>query len=183
MGSLIVGRAEAKSSGLNRYFLGTPCINSHVAERYIDGHCVECARIKRNTKHYKTAQKAAAAKWWKSNSGKAARARYEQKQSVKEYRINYRKTPEHKAAIRKCNHDRRAKPLEISAAFTKQDEQKLRNYQSTCHICQKAFRRNDPAELDHVVALSTGGAHESSNIALAHRSCNRRKHNERTHLI
>jgi len=36
-------RAEAKAAGLTRYFTGRPCRRGHVAERDIDGNCVECS--------------------------------------------------------------------------------------------------------------------------------------------
>lgn len=38
----IVGRHEARDSGLDRYFTGKPCRNGHVAQRYIKGGCIVC---------------------------------------------------------------------------------------------------------------------------------------------
>jgi hypothetical protein len=40
----INSKAEARAQGLKRYFTGRPCRRSHLAERYLDGHCVECER-------------------------------------------------------------------------------------------------------------------------------------------
>ncbi len=40
----IITRKEAAAHGLKRYFLGIPCLDGHIAERYTKGaHCVECA--------------------------------------------------------------------------------------------------------------------------------------------
>ena len=39
----IVTRAEAKRLGLKRYFPATACKKAgHIAERYLDGACIEC---------------------------------------------------------------------------------------------------------------------------------------------
>lgn len=43
----IINRAEAKASGLLRYFTGSPCMAGHVAERNVSsGMCLICAREK-----------------------------------------------------------------------------------------------------------------------------------------
>jgi 5-methylcytosine-specific restriction endonuclease McrA len=43
----IISRAEAKASGLKRYFTGKPCKHGHVAERAtVNGLCHECSRLK-----------------------------------------------------------------------------------------------------------------------------------------
>lgn len=48
--------------------------------------------------------------------------------------------------------------------------------QGKCHICEQQVERPE-AEMDHVIPLSRGGPSEPSNMALAHRHCNRRKSN------
>lgn len=40
----IITRKEAKDQGLKRYFTGKPCKRGHVAERRMNGVCVECSR-------------------------------------------------------------------------------------------------------------------------------------------
>lgn len=46
--SKIISRADAEKARLIRYFTGEPCINGHIAERFvIGGACTECKRIKR----------------------------------------------------------------------------------------------------------------------------------------
>lgn len=44
-----------------------------------------------------------------------------------------------------------------------------------CHVCELGFKRNDPWELDHDIALARGGTNLMSNLRLCHRSCNQDK--------
>lgn len=47
-----------------------------------------------------------------------------------------------------------------------------------CHICRRPEPvPRDELEFDHVIPLSKGGEHTTGNIAVAHRTCNRRKFN------
>ena len=50
-----ISRHDAIQKGLKRYFTGTPCINSHIDERYIGGGCVTCvkSKAKKNDKQQK----------------------------------------------------------------------------------------------------------------------------------
>ena len=47
----ITPRKEALARGLKRYFSGNPCPHGHVAERWINGECVECVR-ERSREYY-----------------------------------------------------------------------------------------------------------------------------------
>jgi 5-methylcytosine-specific restriction endonuclease McrA len=47
-----------------------------------------------------------------------------------------------------------------------------------CPCCMKPICRADAGEVDHVVPLSKGGKHHSSNFMLAHSQCNKEKHNK-----
>ena len=39
----LVKKADAKASGLRRYFTGRECVNGHVSQRYVsNGSCVAC---------------------------------------------------------------------------------------------------------------------------------------------
>jgi hypothetical protein len=40
----LITRAEAKRRGLKRYYTGKPCKHGHVAERHVEGNCMECNR-------------------------------------------------------------------------------------------------------------------------------------------
>lgn len=51
------------------------------------------------------------------------------------------------------------------------------NWQTgVCGICSKLI--DGEYDIDHKIPLSRGGKHEVANLQLAHRSCNRRKHNK-----
>ena len=41
---VIISPSEARALGLKRYFTGKPCKHGHVAERKINGNCVDCSR-------------------------------------------------------------------------------------------------------------------------------------------
>lgn len=58
-----ISREEAQTLGLKRYFTGIPCVQGHLAERYVDrGNCAECAH-------------AAVRKWNKKNPQKMQEAK------------------------------------------------------------------------------------------------------------
>lgn len=44
----------------------------------------------------------------------------------------------------------------------------------TCHLCKRKVRVRE-LEFDHVIPLAKNGTHTEENIAVAHRSCNKRK--------
>lgn len=44
-----------------------------------------------------------------------------------------------------------------------------------CGVCGKPIMETT-IELDHIIPLAAGGTHERTNVQIAHRSCNRRKH-------
>lgn len=52
----IIGKARARAKGLTRYFLGKPCSNGHIAERYTkSGACVQCSKARSQTPKAKEA--------------------------------------------------------------------------------------------------------------------------------
>jgi hypothetical protein len=57
--------------------------------------------------------------------------------------------------------------------------ERLRSRATACHICNQHFSLDQPPHLDHVIALSRGGPNDPSNLALAHKVCNSRKHRSR----
>ena len=57
----IVKRADAAKNGLTKYFTGEPCVNGHVAVRYVrSGACYECIRanVDRERERFDAARKA-----------------------------------------------------------------------------------------------------------------------------
>lgn len=51
-----------------------------------------------------------------------------------------------------------------------------------CHICRRRVAKSQ-VEYDHVFPVSRGGEHSERNIAVSHRTCNRRKHAKITTLF
>jgi len=51
----VITREQAKDLGLDKFFTGIPCKNGHISERYMNsrGSCIECERLKRDTKYEK----------------------------------------------------------------------------------------------------------------------------------
>ena len=157
---LLISRKDAKHRGLNRYFTGKSCKHGHITERQtLTGGCVGCQD-----------------EWKRNNSDLLlAQARERGKEKYK--------TKEGKLYAKLGGQIRRAREAKAGGSFSAEDYHKLRTRQKKCHICWKRFIKSDPATIDHVIPLAKGGLHNASNIALAHRSCNLRKHARRTHLM
>lgn len=205
----IVTRAEAKARGLSRYFTGKPCKHGHIALRYFPkSDCLRCDRNRQQTRPAalqqaydarraaKPERKAYLLALQRSETHKAkalakrrapealrAKREYNQSDAFMAVRAKYLNTDKGKRSRQRAVEARRARRMGACGTFTVADDEKLRQRQKVCHICGKRFTKSDPAELDHVIALADGGRHDASNIALAHRTCNRRKSASRTHLI
>lgn len=54
----------------------------------------------------------------------------------------------------------------------------LRLQKGVCYCCFQRIETIASSEVDHLVPLSQGGAHDASNLALAHAACNKEKHNK-----
>ena len=61
----------------------------------------------------------------------------------------------------------------------KQTSALIRATATTCHICGKGPRANDPWQADHIIPVQHGGT--TGPIAAAHRSCNIAKGNRTRH--
>ena len=66
---------------------------------------------------------------------------------------------------------------------TVEEINRLMQRQTHCAYCKKKFSTAIPSTIDHVIPLSKGGLHTISNLVLACRSCNSRKHNNEIYLI
>lgn len=55
-------RKEARAAGLKRFYTGKPCLQGHVAERYLSGGCVVCHKAKRKTPSGRRRSEAGAAR-------------------------------------------------------------------------------------------------------------------------
>jgi 5-methylcytosine-specific restriction endonuclease McrA len=144
------------------HYLGNPCKRGHNGKRFVsNAGCVECI-----TKGYSRYRK-----------------KYEQSQKYKSAKLKYNRSSNGKASLKARGSKHRASHRGIGGNFTVEDERKLRERQKKCHICGRRFTMKDPATLDHVIPITKRGPHDPGNLALAHKSCNSRKGNRRTHLI
>jgi 5-methylcytosine-specific restriction endonuclease McrA len=207
----VVTLADARASNLIRYFTGRPCKRGHIAQRRTkDRSCIGCAQqVYRKTPSHKETLRA----YRRTLKAKAARRVRDGLLDRRAYFHDYRRRPERreaerrraaairqtsegraarqayrqsdvgKASTRLYNHSRRSRIRNSKGSFTREDYAHLLRLQKKCHVCRKPFTKADPAELDHIVALADGGLHDRTNIALAHRSCNKSKGARRTHLI
>lgn len=65
------------------------------------------------------------------------------------------------------------------AAFDDATKRDLYRRQSgLCPCCGKPIESAPSGEVDHMVPLARGGAHHPKNFILAHRKCNKEKHNK-----
>lgn len=85
-------KAKAKALGLKRYSDGRPCKRGHVGERFIEGGCVECARLfqpqYKRTYREKNLERVRATdreKYWQNRPVKLAQMR--ERASTKEYKL------------------------------------------------------------------------------------------------
>lgn len=72
----LISFEQAKSEGRSRYFTGKPCVNGHVAERYVYNKwlCCECRKILDSSEERKSKMVKYRANWEEANPQKAKEA-------------------------------------------------------------------------------------------------------------
>lgn len=166
--------------GLRRYFTGRPCAHGHIADRYISGLCIPCAKAKtaawreqyperkksnslREYERGKDRIKARSRRWYAENTGRA-RAKNRQWR-----RNNPDKFREY---IRMNAQKRRAQKANADQCVTVADIREITKRQGgKCAHCQKPTKLT----IDHIVALARGGQHHKTNIQMLCGICNSRK--------
>ena len=91
-------------------------------------------------------------------------------------RLAYFRTEEGK--IRNRNAAGKHRSLERQGDVTLSEIDDLMQRQTHCAYCDRKFSNTLPATIDHVIPLSKSGKHTISNLVLACKSCNSRKHNK-----
>ena len=99
----IITKQEALTKGLKRYFTGVKCKHGHLSERYINGSCIVCDRIK-SARYYKTPKgkktraiffKGYYDLWSKTEKGRALNRKssneYYSTRKGKDYKKNYQR--------------------------------------------------------------------------------------------
>src|SRR5688572_9771539 len=81
---------------------------------------------------------------------------------------------------RRARDEKRARSgVDARASFDLDTRRALfRKQAGTCPCCMKPIGRPDDGEVDHIIPLARGGKHHASNFMLAHRQCNKEKHNK-----
>jgi 5-methylcytosine-specific restriction endonuclease McrA len=186
----VITRAEAIALGLSRYFTGKPCKHGHVAERRIEGKCVECVRedVVENAKIY--AERAAV--WNRENRDRINENRkiaYHEnlEESRAKAREQYAKNPESaKRTVqkwRKENPDaarnlwRNSRALRRGAdgKHTKEDVSRMLVRQNhKCNAC-KISLTDTGFHVDHITPVSKGGSNWPWNLQILCPTCNTSK--------
>ena len=176
----VISRAEAKALGLKRYFIGKPCPQGHVAERFVVNYtCIVC---------------------WYNNQKERIAANREQNSAYHQvyYKANKDKIDAQASAWKKANPERRR---EIVTASRKNNPESYRvsseNYRALklaaqgnhtvadikfiykaqdgrCKYCYEKV--GDKYHIYHRQPLSRGGSNWPSNLQILCPTCNRRKH-------
>ena len=176
-------RKEARARGDKRYFTGKPCKHGHVVTRFVsDKACAECHLEARRAAYWKDpeAHRSKVEEWRRNNlDKKRAHSRKWSKKhpkvnrdgSKKWYYVNLDKArndgrirAQRRRALKRGNHP----PMTDAEYREWVAEQEL-----TCSYC--GVDCADAYEIDHIVPLSRGGAHQAHNLCIACVPCNRRK--------
>jgi 5-methylcytosine-specific restriction endonuclease McrA len=186
----IVTRAEARVSGLKRFFTGRLCKRGHIAERSTsNGTCFDCAnRAARISNANNPAPNRARATKHRLDdpAGYNARRRaqwaslpFEVRQAIGRKRSEQRnadpeKTAAYIAARKVTKAKRRARKFAAEGNSTAADIRRIYDAQSgKCADCKKSLKKGYHA--DHIVALARGGSNWPRNVQLLCASCNIRK--------
>lgn len=146
-------RKDAVEIGAQMYVCPRPCATCGTSMRYTKtGGCVECNR--RNCRRHK--------------SDPQNKAYY--RQAEVEWRT---KNPERYAAIR-INSKHRRRAQEAGGVSTSELHAWRKAQRKVCYWCGRKCERN--FTIDHYLPLARGGRHELSNLVIACRTCNCRKH-------
>ena len=179
MSQKIITRAEAKALGLKRYFLGTPCKNGHVCERYASNkHCLMCMVIghkkwlKDNRETFREAQR----KFYRSGKYAAWRKAWMRanRKHVNErgYAYNRAHPEERRAVAAATGRMRRARKTSSTGRHTAADVAALFEAQrGRCAYCRQRLKGR-ARHLDHIIALSRGGTNDRRNLQILCPPCN-----------
>jgi 5-methylcytosine-specific restriction endonuclease McrA len=181
----IVTREEARATGLKRFFIGERCSHGHIAERYVSSTgCVACVLLRYRADPQRV--KDAAVTWRRANPEKAAeiasratmkwrRANRAPEELLAAQHAWRQQNPEqYRALAARANTRSRGAP---QGKFSGADlRELLRRQKGRCAIC--GGRLGSRYEIDHIVPVSRGGAHDKANLQIVHRGCNVSKSNK-----
>ena len=133
MAHAIISLAEAKAQGLKRFYTGLPCINGHIAERYVSvKKCVACQQLAVRLDTVRKAQAEGThtaediARIYRAQRGRCAYCRQE---VGKDFDVDH------------------IQPL------SKGGTNWPANLQITCHLCNRKKKARDPLEFARSLGL------------------------------
>jgi hypothetical protein len=186
---LIMTRAQAKAAGLTRYYTGQPCVNGHIADRFVCSYsCTEC--VDAWNKSHPVVMRAARGRWLDANldaraaylaENKAERLavtaawREANRARVRAVNLAYQKAnPELVAVIKAARSPRvaQATPAWVDWRAVKQVYSEAASLTRMTGI---------PHHVDHIVPIrgrNVCGLHVHNNLRAVPADVNRRKHNK-----
>lgn len=171
-------RKEAAAAGLKHYFTGKPCHKGHVAPRVLTGSCSECARETArnwNRAHSDRIRENSRA-WHNANRDRRLVELRAWNDANREYRLEkgraWRKENSDKLPVYTRNY--RARRRSAEGQHTVEDIAAIRaDQKDRCGYCKSNLKGK--GQVDHIVALNSGGANDRRNLQLLCDGCNKSK--------
>jgi hypothetical protein len=177
----IISQVEAKAQGLSRFYTGIPCVQGHLAPRFVSSKaCVICARDNQSRWDRKNP-----AKLRQYSSKHYSQNREARRQAAREYRKN---NPESANGAtqryRKRNpglinaHCSARRAAQLQAAPTWVDRQKLKEFYTKAR--EVSTETGIPHQVDHIIPLKHDfvcGLHVPCNLQIIPAADNQRKKN------
>lgn len=165
----IILRSTARALGLKRYFTAMPCVNGHIAERYIKGTCIGCHQATDKMQWHRENRERSVqnSRDWHANN----------KDRDRDYREKYRK--ENPEVMRHHERNRRARINSAEGSHSFSDiELMLVKQKEKCAFCQSRLIKSGDKKyhIDHIMPLSKGGSNWPGNLQLLCKKCNLSKH-------
>jgi 5-methylcytosine-specific restriction endonuclease McrA len=173
----IIGRDDARTLGLSRYFTGKPCKHGHISERYVSvGICTTCQEIRNNTETKEA--KSARIKKWKENNRKrhCELNKLSRMRNIDAWKIRVKRYAQKNPLVgAAAGHRRRARIRSVGGSFTPDDiiilQKKQKNKCINCHVSIK-----NSFHIDHIMPIALGGTNDKKNIQLLCAHCNHVKY-------
>lgn len=201
----VISRADARASGLIRYFTGRPCLRGHICERLVSScGCPECSRVvnnpgKRASAHayYQNnceAKKVAARKRWHSSPEareKDKASRDARREEIRAYdRMRAKRDREKKRIVIErwiVNNPVRHKELAVARAHRRRARITEAGGSFSADDIQVMFASQNRKcwwctkpikgkfHVDHRIPIAKGGTNDRGNIVIACIPCNKTK--------